>query len=510
MNYLTALSLLHDTLSPKNYVEIGCREGLSLSLSKCPAIGIDPDFEIRAELSSPTRLFSQTSDDFFARRNLRALLGGPVDLAFVDGMHRAEFVLRDIMNLERYSTPDSVIVIDDVLPEQIEWTTRERKTQAWTGDVYKVIPFLRKHRPDLDVRVFDIEMKGLAVITGFDPKNRTLQQDLARHEEHLAGDTLEAPDISTIRAQLAPEPADRVKKLAVSLLDKRNNIASDNPEKGSENLLYLDLLKRCLLNEIYLDDELRLLYLRDCLSGDDQLDYSVLHNIRESRADAYESLKASRRIGQFPDRQIDRSGFSHTMMGRLRLNSLHECLDDLIARDIPGDLMECGVWRGGGCILMAGWMRARGQTDRKLLIADSFDGLPSPSHEKDENLVLTKDRYPQLAVSERTVRENFSAYDLLDEGTQIFLKGWFRDTLKEAPTRKIALLRLDGDLYESTMDALDALYDRVSPGGVVIIDDYGALDACRMAGGDFFAAREEPVPSLTKIDWTGSFFVKPG
>jgi len=510
MNYLTALSLLHDILSPKNYVEIGCREGMSLSLSKCPAIGIDPDFEIRTELSSPTRLFSQTSDDFFARRNLQALLGGPVDLAFVDGMHRAEFVLRDILNLERYSTPDSIVVVDDVLPEQIEWTSRERKTQAWTGDVYKVIPFLRKHRPDLDIRVFDIEVKGLAVITGFNPKSRVLQQDLACHEEHLAGDALNFPDISSLRAQLSPEPIENFEHLAFAMLNKRGNTPSDPHIESTEKSIYLDILKRSLLNEIYLDDELRLLYLRDCLSGDDEFDYSILHNIREGRADAYERLKASRRIGQFPDRRIDRSGFSHTMMGRLRLNSLHECLDDLIVRDVPGDLMECGVWRGGGCILMAGWMRARGQMNRKLLVADSFDGLPTPSHEKDEGLVLTKDKYPQLAVSERTVRENFSAYGLLDERVQIFLKGWFRDTLKEAPTREIALLRLDGDLYESTMDTLDALYDRVSPGGIVIIDDYGALDACRIAVEDFFAARGEPVPNLTKIDWTGSFFVKPG
>ena len=90
-----------------------------------------------------------------------------------------------------------------------------------------------------------------------------------------------------------------------------------------------------------------------------------------------------------------------------------------------------------------------------------------------------------------------------------FLKGWFKDTLQDAPTQSIALLRLDGDLYESTMDTLMALYDRVSDGGVVIVDDYGALEVCRQAVADFFTARGEPLPQLHEIDWTGAYFLKP-
>jgi len=153
MKYLSALDLLHNGLRPRSYVEIGCRKGVSLARARCPSLAIDPDFEITAPLTAPTRLFRETSDVFFAKRDLTALLGGPVDLAFVDGMHRAEFVLRDILNLERHCTLHSVIVVDDVLPEDIAWTTRERQTQAWTGDVYKVIPFLRDHRPDLQIHL---------------------------------------------------------------------------------------------------------------------------------------------------------------------------------------------------------------------------------------------------------------------------------------------------------------------------------------------------------------------
>ena len=232
MKYLAALDLLHDALKPSSYVEIGCREGRSLALARCQTVAVDPDFEIRVALRNPTRLFRQTSDDFFATENLQLLLGGPVDLAFVDGMHQAEFALRDVLNLEVLASRKSVIVIDDVLPEQIEWTTRERLTQAWTGDVYKVVPFLRKHRPDLDIRVYDIEMKGLAVITNLNPGDRSVQKKLAQHEADLVGDGLAYSSIEDLRAALAPEP---VENLAFHLADlkSKRRIASVAPVRDA-------------------------------------------------------------------------------------------------------------------------------------------------------------------------------------------------------------------------------------------------------------------------------------
>lgn len=506
MDYLTALRQLHDTLCPASYVEIGCRRGISLALSQCPSLAIDPDFEITAPLHAPTRIFRETSDDFFATRNLTDLLGGPVDLAFVDGMHRAEYVLRDILNLERHSNGRSVIIVDDILPEDIAWTTRERQTQAWTGDVYKVIPFLRKHRPDLEITVFGVEMKGLAVIHNFDSANRTLQAQLSQHETALAASEFELGSIEELRRTLDPQPTENLPDFLLSLKAARDlGAVSGEPTQAG---LYLDLLKRNLLNEIYLDDELRVHYLRACVDGQDTYSYETLHDIRTARADALEELKLSRQVGRFPDRSIHKSGFSHTMMGRLRLDSLHSCLDYILTQDVPGDLVECGVWRGGGCILMAGWMKARGVKNRQILVADSFEGLPAPTLEQDGTLDLSKEKFPQLAVSEETVRANFEVYGLLDRHLR-FLKGWFRDTLNDAPTQTIALLRMDGDLYESTMDTLNALYDRVSPGGVVIVDDYGALAVCREAIDDFFSAREETVPNLHRIDWTGVYFYKP-
>ena len=106
------------------------------------------------------------------------------------------------------------------------------------------------------------------------------------------------------------------------------------------------------------------------------------------------------------------------------------------------------------------------------------------------------------------VRANFATYGLLDDNVH-FLRGWFKDTLHATPSHQLALLRLDGDLYKSTIDSLDALYDRVAPGGIVIIDDWGVLPACRKALTDFFARLGEPLPKMITMDWSGVYFFKP-
>lgn len=221
MNYLHALKACHDILTPTNYVEIGCREGKSLALAKCRAVGIDPDFEIRTELRAPTQLYCATSDAFFATEKLDEILEAPPCLAFVDGMHLAEYALRDILNLERYASPATVIVVDDVVPERIGWATRERKARAWTGDVYKVIPFLREHRPDLSVRVFDIEMKGLAVITNLSSANQTVQNNLNEHEHHLKSDAATLTSMSDLRAALMPEAPEKLIEHLHTVADHR-------------------------------------------------------------------------------------------------------------------------------------------------------------------------------------------------------------------------------------------------------------------------------------------------
>jgi O-methyltransferase len=171
----------------------------------------------------------------------------------------------------------------------------------------------------------------------------------------------------------------------------------------------------------------------------------------------------------------------------------------------PGDLIETGVWRGGASILMRGVLAAHGDTSRTVWLADSFAGLPPPDAETypaDANIDMSANA--ELAVSLDEVAANFRRYGLLDEQVR-FLKGWFRDTLPEAPTDRLAVLRLDGDLYESTWVALTSLYPKLSPGGYVIVDDYGAMPVCRLAVDDYQREQgiEEP---LDEIDWTGVFW----
>lgn len=184
-----------------------------------------------------------------------------------------------------------------------------------------------------------------------------------------------------------------------------------------------------------------------------------------------------------------------SMIGARRMLQLQRACEFVIERGVPGDFIETGVWRGGACILMRAVLAAYGVTDRCVWVADSFRGLPEPD----------AGRYPrdagnqlhmlgQLAVSADAVRANFERYRLLD-GQVAFLEGWFRDTLASAPIERLAILRMDGDLYESTMEALTALYEKVSPGGIVIVDDYGILDGCRAAVTDFRRERgiDEPI-----------------
>jgi O-methyltransferase len=180
----------------------------------------------------------------------------------------------------------------------------------------------------------------------------------------------------------------------------------------------------------------------------------------------------------------------------------------VLAEEISGDLIECGVWRGGACILMRAVLGAFGDEERRVWLADSFEGVPRSdpenySADKDLRLDLDAD---VLAITESAVRNNFKRYGLLDDRVR-FLPGWFKNTLPDAPIGRIALLRLDGDLYESTMQALDALYSRLSAGGFCIIDDYQAIDACRQAVTDY-RQRNSISAEITAIDRCGVYWRK--
>ncbi|MCK9903283.1 macrocin O-methyltransferase [Parafrankia colletiae] len=196
---------------------------------------------------------------------------------------------------------------------------------------------------------------------------------------------------------------------------------------------------------------------------------------------------------------------AHTMTGSLRMRNLRDSVETVLAEGVPGDLIETGVWRGGSCILMRGILLAYGVDDRTVWVADSFRGLPKADIARyPEDAGDRHHEQVALAVSEEDVRENFRRYGLLD-GQVRFLSGWFQDTLPTAPIKQIAVLRLDGDMYGSTMDALEALYPRLADGGFCIVDDYGAVEGCRRAVEDY-RTRHDITEPLTKIDWAGVYW----
>ena len=203
----------------------------------------------------------------------------------------------------------------------------------------------------------------------------------------------------------------------------------------------------------------------------------------------------------------DRPIYAQTMIGVHRLRNVRNCAEAALMGGIPGDLIEAGTWRGGAAIMMRGVLEAHRIADRRVVVADSFRGLPEPDAERypadASDLNYTAE---ELAISLEEVRANFERYGLLDERVE-FVEGWFRDTLPGLSERTWAVVRLDGDLYESTMDGLTNLYPQLSPGGFLIIDDYG-FDNCREAVEDYRRDNGVDAP-VTEVDWTGAFWRKP-
>jgi hypothetical protein len=198
---------------------------------------------------------------------------------------------------------------------------------------------------------------------------------------------------------------------------------------------------------------------------------------------------------------------AHTMIGASRLSHLRRLVEATLRDGIPGDYIETGVWRGGACILMRAVLAAYGVTDRQVFAADSFEGLPRPNARAYP--ADARDRlfsFADLAVSEAQVRRNFEAYGLLDDQV-VMVKGLFKDTLPTLKHKRFALIRLDGDMYESTTDALVNLYDQLYSGGYVVIDDYGILGNCRAAVHDFLDARGLK-PTIEPIDGAAVWWTK--
>jgi O-methyltransferase len=195
----------------------------------------------------------------------------------------------------------------------------------------------------------------------------------------------------------------------------------------------------------------------------------------------------------------------YSMIGKQRLANIRYCLETVRNESIPGDFVECGVWRGGASIFAKAVLNCLGDDIRKVWLCDSFDGMPIQRDEDKTDPALADRSY--LAVSIDQVRENFLRFGLLDDRVK-FVKGWFSDTLPTAPIERISVLRLDGDYYSSTMDALNGLYDKVSPGGFIVVDDYNSFQSCKQAITEFREERQIRT-EIVPIDKIGAYFRKP-
>jgi O-methyltransferase/8-demethyl-8-(2,3-dimethoxy-alpha-L-rhamnosyl)tetracenomycin-C 4'-O-methyltransferase len=249
-----------------------------------------------------------------------------------------------------------------------------------------------------------------------------------------------------------------------------------HPNSHRERDLYLDLLEKVLINSIYEDAALPF----------------------PKRKEKFN--KMARRRGK------DWPSLAHSMVGKIRLHNVRVLAQRTLDEGIPGDYIETGVWRGGCCILMSGVLKANRDKTRKVYVADSFAGLPPPN--PDDYPIDRGDELHKvdvLAVPLEEVRENFRRYGLLNQRVE-FVEGLFKNTLPKLEAGPFALMRLDGDMYESTIQALDALYPKLSPGGFVIIDDY-ALKGCRAAVDDYRRDHSITAP-LNEIDWTGVWWQK--
>lgn len=233
---------------------------------------------------------------------------------------------------------------------------------------------------------------------------------------------------------------------------------------------YLDLLRRCLTRELFLDQD---------------------------EPDVDPAVRAEGR---------DWPATAETMVGAKRLDNVVELAGAVLEEGVPGDFAECGVWRGGVVALLRAALAAYEDPDRVVWAADSFDGLPAPDPRYPADQGFDWSTVDTLKVDADSVRANIARYGLLDDRVRL-LVGWFEDTLPAAPIDRLALLRVDGDLYQSTMDVLTALEPKVSPGGFVIVDDYNGWEPCKKAVDEYRAERGITSP-IVPIDWVGVYWRK--
>lgn len=234
--YLDVLAKFHEVLEPRTYLEIGIRHGLSISLARCNAVGVDPRPEPATPLPESVRIVASTSDEFFDDADSVAALGAP-DFVFIDGMHWFEFALRDFMNVERNSHPATIVVVDDVCPNHPAQAARDRRTRVWTGDVWKLRDCLARFRPDLFLLTLDTSPTGLLVIGGLDRKNKVLWEQYNPIVRRYASDDLQVPQDVISRKGAVPATGPMLAKLGEVARSARDG--QTNPRQLGRSLASL-------------------------------------------------------------------------------------------------------------------------------------------------------------------------------------------------------------------------------------------------------------------------------
>ncbi len=254
-----------------------------------------------------------------------------------------------------------------------------------------------------------------------------------------------------------------------------NEVSIDAPETDRLRAAYLDLMRDSLIGRLNEDPPLP-----------------------ASKVDGY----------KYDHREFgwDWPSQAPSMIGARRMNNVRSECERVLKAGVPGDFMETGVWRGGACIMMRAVLMAYGVTDRRVIAANSFAGFPPPSPGVEADATFHLHTFSDFAVSLDQVKWAFARYGLLDEQV-VFLEGLFKETLPLAPVERLAVLRLDGDMYESTMDGLVNLYRKLTIGGTLIADDYFLFE-CQRRAVDEFRVAYRVVDPIIQIDDYGGYWIK--
>jgi O-methyltransferase len=293
------------------------------------------------------------------------------------------------------------------------------------------------------------------------------------------------------RSLLPRRPRSALARIARGRIARRVRGGASGPRE-----LYLDLLEKAITHTLYFPPDV------EAMPADVSDPFG-----REFTDEDLDELRSRNNVERREEGR-DWPRYAQTMVGLKRTRNVRRCVESVLADDVPGDLIEAGCWRGGIAIMMRGVLKAHGVTNRTVWAADSFAGLPEPDPERyPADAADVNYKVDQLSVPIEQVRQNFVRYGLLDHQVR-FLEGWFRETLPTVRDHRWAVVRLDGDLYESTIDGLTNLYPGLSPGGYLIVDDYG-WDNCRAAVEDY--RREHGINEpIERIDWVGAYWRKRG